>query len=190
MPLVGDISVTTDAFGTSDGFSTTATGGYVLSGSTSSMIVPDGGKPIVLSVPPAVSDHESETPIPASTGSIDSSTLQQKLHFLPFGLGYVPVVTDMSFATGTTTGTIPGTQTGVLSLTFENPGADSYRVSFGTGEWTSLRLGTDHDPFFTGALNPNQPIMTVTGAFVVEGGKRSVSFRLCYHGLCSSAWRQ
>lgn len=146
----------------------------------------DGGKAISLTVSPPVSGVSEA----AGTGTIDSSTLQQKLHFLPFGMGHIPVVTDMKFETGTTAGVIPGTQTGILSLTFENPGATSYRVSFGTGEWTSLRLGTDHDPFVTGAIDPNQPVLTVTGAFAASGGGRSVSFKLCYEGLCTAPWRQ
>ncbi|EKD44419.1 MAG: hypothetical protein ACD_71C00140G0001, partial [uncultured bacterium (gcode 4)] len=115
----------------------------------------------------------------------DSSTLQQKLHFIPFGLGYRPVVTDVSF-----TGAIGSTQTGVLSVTFENPGADSYRVSFGTGNWSDIRLGIDHDPFITGALNSGQPMTTITGSFAVATGpqERVMSVRLCYQGLCSAPY--
>ena len=111
IPLFGNVSVTSTPFvaGT-DGFSTTATGGYVLSGTTSSMIVPDGGKAISLTVSPPVSGVSDA----AGTGTIDSSTLQQKLHFLPFGMGYVPQVLSI-----TTTGAVSPYRT--LVIRSENP---------------------------------------------------------------------
>jgi hypothetical protein len=64
----------------------------------------------------------------------------------------------MSFTGATTT-----SSTGTLEITFENPGATSYRLSFGTGTWDDIRLGTDSHTFTrTGTLNPNLPLITVT----------------------------
>lgn len=148
------------------------------------MIVPDGGKPIVLTIPPTVGDEENTTP--ASTGSIDSSTLQQKLHFIPFGLGYRPVVTDVSF-----TGTAVGATTGILSVTFENPGATSYQLAFVTDTYEMNQPLPDSIPFLTGSLDNGLPTVTVNRDFpMVSGQHRTIILRLCYENLCSAPYIQ
>lgn len=148
------------------------------------MIVPDGGKPIVLTIPPTVGDEENTTP--ASTGSIDSSTLQQKLHFIPFGLGYRPVVTDVSF-----TGTAVGATTGILSIKFENPGATSYQLAFVTDTYDMNQPLPDSINFLTGSLDSTSPTSTITKEFpMTHDQHRTIILRLCYENLCSAPYIQ
>lgn|GEM_PF-5549065 len=112
VPFITNPSVTSTGFTVDDHFILGGTGGYILSGTTSSMIVPDGGKAISLTVSPPVSGVSEA----AGTGTIDSSTLQQKLHFLPFGMGYVPQVLSI-----TTTGAVSPTSPRTLVIRSENP---------------------------------------------------------------------
>ena len=77
---------------------------------------------------------------------------------------------------------------------FYNPGADSYKLSFGTGEVTD---NSNPNPVLTGSLTPTAGLITVTGSFdyiynstttdsISLPVKRTYSLRICYRGQCSA----
>lgn len=85
---------------------------------------------------------------------------------------------------------MPSVQTGILSVTFKNYGADSYYLSFGTGEVYLHKPfpQPDPNPFYTGTLSSNGPV-TITGAFASSTDpniSRVYALKVCYHGRCSA----
>lgn len=79
------------------------------------------------------------------------------------------------------------TQTGILSVTFRNPGADSYYLSFGTGEIDRSIPFYDTNPFYTGTL-VGTGLTTLTGAFSYTPGvstSKTFALRACFRGRCS-----
>ena len=78
-------------------------------------------------------------------------------------------------------------------MTFQNPGADSYVLYFGTGEIDAEKPFPLLAPgsFHTGALSPmNTDSITITEAFVqVRNGtqtQRTYALRVCLRGICSA----
>lgn len=80
--------------------------------------------------------------------------------------------------------------TGILSVTFKNPGATSYYLSFGTGIIDSDKdfFAGDPNPSLTGALSSTGGIVTLTGAFVYSSSieKRTYVLRICMDKKCSA----
>ncbi|MBP7806553.1 FecR domain-containing protein [Candidatus Gracilibacteria bacterium] len=182
-PTIGGAGIVASPF--TANFIPFATGGFVLDMGTTStiksyMIVPEGDTPIELK---GIGGS-------TSTGTLTPESIDAKIYHPRFSLGYRPKPTAMSF-TGT-----PGTagtagHTGILSLTLENPGADSYELYFGTGvtsDKSSLRVAPK-SPSYTGTIS-HTGIITITGAFLYSTGaqlSRVLSLKLCYHGRCSDS---
>lgn len=113
--------------------------------------------------------------------------MKDKIHRPPFSLGYRPKADSISF-TGTTNS---DSGSGTLSVTFQNPGADSYELSFGTGEVDDSIVSNNRNPnlVLTGTLVPTQVATTITGTFPYIGGKqitRNYTLRICFRGKCSA----
>lgn len=151
------------------------------------MIVPDGGTPIRLTIPPST----GEIPSPTSTGSLSPDEIDWKIQHPPFSLGYRPKTDKISFSTGTIanqTGITP--QTGILSVTFQNYHADSYYLSFGTEKIDVNQPfpNPDPNPHFTGPLTTTGTV-TITGSFAASKDPhitRTYALRVCYRGYCSA----
>ncbi|MDD5198057.1 MAG: FecR domain-containing protein [Candidatus Gracilibacteria bacterium] len=157
--------------------------GFVTENTQSYMIVPDGGQAIKLIVPPP---EKADTP--TSTGSLNPYDIDQKLQHPPFSLGYRPKADRISFSGTTSVAGENSLQTGILSVTFDNPGADSYELSFGTGEVDDSTIFQNPNPVRTGTL-PNTGTVTLTGAFTSVSGPyltRTYTLRVCFHGHCSA----
>lgn len=147
------------------------------------MIVPDGGQPITLN------NITNTATSPTSTGSLAPSDVNGKIQHPPFSLGYRPKADKISF-TGATNTAGAHTATGILSVTFQNPGADSYYLSFGTGEIDTNKPfpNPDPNPFYTGTLSTTGTV-TITGAFAYildPQISRTYALRVCLHGQCSA----
>lgn len=150
------------------------------------MVVPDGGTPIRLG-------NIVKLGMPGSTltttGSLDKTEIDKKIQHPPFSLGSRPKADKIVF----TAGIPPNSNAGTLSVTFQNPGADSYVLYFGTGE---LDMGKPFPllvpgSFYTGALDStNTGSVTITGAFAqVSNGaqtQRTYALRACLRGMCSA----
>ncbi|MDD2891352.1 MAG: FISUMP domain-containing protein [Candidatus Gracilibacteria bacterium] len=166
-------------------FNTTTTEGFVIDNAKSYMIVPDGGQAIKLD---GIANRTDNQTIQISTGTIDQSTIDTKIQHPRFSLGYRPKADNISFTKITdSNGTI--TQTGTLSVTFQNPGADSYRLTFGTGDVTDATFLSKPNPEVTGILDVTQTLTTITGAFAYISDtqvSRTYTFQLCFRGECSA----
>jgi hypothetical protein len=151
------------------------------------MIVPDGGTPIRLGN--IIKSSNSGTMPATSTGVLDKVEISKKIQRPPFSRGYRPKADRISF-----TGGINGvSSTGILSLTFDNPGADSYVLYFGTGELDMEKPFPLKVPglFYTGTIDStNTGPTTITGAFqyLRDGQKtqRTYALRVCFQGTCSA----
>lgn len=93
------------------------------------MVVPDRGTPIRLGNI-VKSAYASGGTQPTFTGSINKAEIDKKIQHPPFSLGYRPKADKIVF----TAEIPPNSNAGTLSVTFQNPGADSYVLYFGTGE--------------------------------------------------------
>lgn len=170
-----DNSTAEQSFNSSNGFSTTATGWFVLNGSGSFMVVPDEGQPVRLD---GITNFNVGWIIPpTSTGSVTPSEIEKKIHHPRFSPGYRPKADKISF-TG-----------GILSVTFDNPGADSYYLSFGTGEIDANEPFPVVDPNLShlGLLPTSGPVI-ITGAFAPASWpqQRTYALRICSNGVCSA----
>lgn len=183
-----DVVGVSTPFTTTQGFSTTATGGFVIADAKSYMVVPDGAQPIILTVPPL----SSPATTPASTGSINQDAVKQKIQHPPFSLGYRPKADRISFSGATSTDKDSTLiKNGILTVIFQNPGADSYELSFGTGEVTdsTVFLGLNPNQILTGTLDTTQTLTTITGAFIYvkqDHLTRTYTLRVCSRGHCSA----
>ena len=177
-----------------DGFSAASLTGFVLEGigtsQKSSMIVREGELPITLNgitniIPLGV------PPPPTSTGTLSPTEVKTKIHRPPFSLGFRPKADKISFSTGAVVGAMADivNNTGILSVTFKNPGATSYYLSFGTGIIDPNRPfpKDDPNPSFTGSL-PDTEIVTITGvfAYLPDVKKRTFVLRICMDKKCSA----
>ncbi|MDD5377406.1 MAG: FecR domain-containing protein [Candidatus Gracilibacteria bacterium] len=170
-------------FYTNDGFSDTATGGFVLDNAKSYMVVPEGGQPIKLDGI-SIGSPTGGT----STGSLNPFEIDQKIQHPPFSLGYRPRADRISF---THTGAQANTDTGILSVTFQNYGVDSYELYFGSGEMDPAQgMPVPGDtPSYTGSLPLVIGPVTITGAFVYNPDpqiSRVYSLKVCFHSKCSA----
>ena len=176
-------------FDGSNGFITNSpsytTGGfiseYIPGGSSpkSYMVVPEGGTPIKLD------GIKNELHATTSTGTLSPYDINQKIQHPPFALGYRPLADKIAF---THTGAQASTVTGTLSVTFQNYGADSYRLSFGTGQVGTSVAFSDPNPFYTGALLSTGAV-TITGVFRYYDDlntARTYTLQVCYRQTCSA----
>ncbi len=174
--------ITPQPFPTANGFSTTASTGFVLDGIGTSqksyMIVGDGEQPI------KIDGIRNGGDAATSTGTLAPDTVKNKIKHPPFSLGFRPKSDKISFGTGVDAGT------GILSVTFRNPGATSYYLSFGTGIIDSDKdfFAGDPNPSLTGALSSTGGIVTLTGAFAYLPSiqKRTYALRICMDKKCSA----
>lgn len=158
------------------------------------MVVPDGGQSIRLNgIAPTGSSS------PTSTGSFTPADAAIRLQHPPFSLGYRPLADKISFSgtvsdsAGTVhTANVSGVavSTGILSVTFQNPGVDSYYLSFGTGKIDMDKPfpDTDPNPSYTGSLSSTGTV-TITGAFAYipdPNVARTYVLRVCFRGQCSA----
>lgn len=144
------------------------------------MIVPDGGQAIRLD---GIINRADDQAVQISTGTIDQGTIDAKIQHPKFSLGYRPKADKISFTH------VLNTDTGTLSITFQNPGADSYRLTFGTGEVTNATFLSNPNPEVTGRLDVTQTLTTITGAFAYISDtqvSRTYTFQLCFRGECSA----
>lgn len=140
------------------------------------MIVPEGGTPIEFTIMLSAT----------ATGTLNPFEIDQKIYHPDFSFGYRPKTNRVVFSTGAVGGT---SATGILAATFYNPGADSYEVSFGTGEIDQYAPFPDPNSNLshTGTLSVVGPV-TVTGtfAYISESDiQRTYTLRLCFRGRCS-----
>jgi len=100
------------------------------------MIVPEGEPPIILNGVSSINSTEGEGPLNIiSTGTLTPSDVENKIQHPPFSMGYKPKATSISFTGTTACAQHPSPLdciNGTLSVTFYNPGADSYELSFAT----------------------------------------------------------
>jgi len=151
------------------------------------MVVPDGGQAITLEG--IANTAPDGTVSPTSTGTLSPTDVQNKIQHPPFSLGYRPLADRISFSGVDTTGATIAT--GILSVTFQNPGADSYELYFGTGvtDPTQTFPVPPETPSYTGTLNTATGTTTLTGAFPYNTDtniSRVYSLKICYQGQCSA----
>ncbi|PIQ42153.1 hypothetical protein COW06_00615 [Candidatus Gracilibacteria bacterium CG12_big_fil_rev_8_21_14_0_65_38_15] len=167
-------------------FFPTATEGFVIDGSQSYMVVTDENHPIKLD------GIIVDSPGLIDIAPITPSDIENKIQRPPFSLGYRPKAESISFTR--TTNKQASHLLGTLAVMFYNPGADSYKLSFGTGEVTD---NSNPNPVLTGSLTPTAGLITVTGSFdyiynstttdsISLPVKRTYSLRICYRGQCSA----
>ncbi len=146
------------------------------------MVVPDNGTPIKLDGIQNPTNEGGTVP-PTSTGSLNKYDIDQKINHPPFSLGYRPLADKISFThTGADTN-------GLLTVKFQNYGADSYRLSFGTGEVNDENFLQNPNPSYTGALSTTHGPVVITGAFHYYQNPnidRYYTLAVCLRGVCSS----
>ncbi len=145
------------------------------------MIVPDGGTPIKLD---NITNHAGSQ---TSTSTLSTTETDQKIFHPPFSFGYRPIADKITFVD--TDNEIP--RAGLLTVVYNNPGADSYELYFGTGivdpNLVLHRPDLEH-PSYTGTLSGTGPV-TITGAFSYMPQPSKIwtySLRVCLDGICSA----
>lgn len=147
------------------------------------MVVPDAGQSITLN---GITNTSTDGTVPpTSTGTLSPTDIQNKIQHPPFSLGYRPIADRISFSGIPDTAGTNHIQTGILSVTFQNPGADSYELYFGTGitdPTQTLPIPPDI-PSYTGTLNTATGTVTLTGSFPYNPdphASRVYSLKICY----------
>lgn len=132
---------------------------------------------------------QNEIPSVTSTGFLSPDIIKTKIRRPSFSLGFRPRANKISFSTGAVDPEA-STSNGILSVTFKNPGATSYYLSFGTGTIDPSQPFPiqDPNPFYTGALSSTGGIVTLTGVFAysVNIQKRTYTLRICMDKKCSA----